>query len=176
MHTARCICYNFREGNVIKDRRDRTKREQMLYAFAGGAEAMQRLAAAHYRRCLTDPVLTQVFGKTGRPGHVEHLAAWLGEVFGGPATYSEHLGGHAGMVRHHLRLGITEEQRQRFVEAMMESAAEVGLPDDPEFRQQLREYFEWGSGVAKYFSNASDPHPPESEPTPLWGWDGRIKG
>src|SRR5262245_47698755 len=39
---------------------------------------------AQYRRCLTDPVLTQIFGTQGRPGHAEHLAAWLGEVLVGP--------------------------------------------------------------------------------------------
>jgi truncated hemoglobin YjbI len=30
---------------------------QTLYEFAGGRDAIVRLARAHYRRCLDDPVL-----------------------------------------------------------------------------------------------------------------------
>jgi len=28
--------------------------------------------------------------------HPKRVAAWLGETFGGPATYTEHLGGYEG--------------------------------------------------------------------------------
>jgi hemoglobin len=34
-------------------------------------------------------------------------------VFGGPKTYSETLGGHPNMVRHHLGKMLTEAQRRR---------------------------------------------------------------
>ena len=53
-----------------------------IFEHLGGADALRRLAEAQYRRCLTDPILIPVFGARERPGHVEHLAAWLGEVFG----------------------------------------------------------------------------------------------
>ena len=56
--------------------------EPTIFEHVGGADALRRLADAQYRRCLADPALIQVFGTQGRPGHVEHLAAWLGEVFG----------------------------------------------------------------------------------------------
>ena len=42
-----------------------------IYEYLGGARALHALAAAQYRRCLTDPVLAEVFGTQGRPGHVE---------------------------------------------------------------------------------------------------------
>ena len=56
--------------------------------FAGGPEAFRRLAEIQYSRCLEDPVLQEIFGTEGRPDHVEHLAAWLTEVFGGEPRYT----------------------------------------------------------------------------------------
>ncbi len=144
--------------------------ESTLFEHAGGAAAFLRLADAHYRRCLTDPVLIPVFGTRGRPGHVEHLAAWLGEVFGGPDVYTRQLGGHGGLLRHHANLSITEEQRRRFVEVFMEAADEAGLPADQPFRRRLREYLEWGSGIAKEVSKPGA-DVTSTEPIPRWGWD-----
>lgn len=72
-----------------------------MFEPLGGNEALLRLAAAQYRRCFTDPVLTPVFGTLGRPGHVEHFASWLGEVFGGPDAYTDELGGHGSLLPHH---------------------------------------------------------------------------
>src|SRR5262245_10169228 len=104
--------------------------EPTIFEHAGGADALHRLADAQYRRCLTDPVLIQVVGTQGRPGHVDHLAAWLGEVFGGPDFYTRDLGGHGALLRHHANRAITEEQRRRFVEAFLEAADEAELPTD----------------------------------------------
>src|SRR6185436_7790006 len=72
-------------------------REPTIFEHLGGAAALRRLAEAQYRRCLTDPILIPVFGAQGRAGHVEHLAAWLGEVFGGPDSYTRELGGHGAL-------------------------------------------------------------------------------
>ena len=43
--------------------------------------------------------------------HPQHVALWLGELFGGPARYTEERGGYAAMLRHHIDLQITTEQR-----------------------------------------------------------------
>src|SRR5260221_13492454 len=99
-----------------------------MYEFAGGQSAFERLAEAQYRRCLDDPILSQVFGTVADPDHAPRLAAWLAEVFGGPKTYSEGYGGHDGMIAYHLNGAFTEEQRIRFVEVMMEAADEGGCP------------------------------------------------
>src|SRR4029453_14742910 len=90
--------------------------ETTIFEHLGGADALRRLADAQYRRCLTDPVLTEVFGTRARPEHVDHLAAWLGEVFGGPDSYTRELGGHGALLRHHANRSITQAQRRRFVE------------------------------------------------------------
>ena len=140
-----------------------------IYQYAGGADAMRRLATAQYDRCLHDPVLIEVFGTTPHPDHAEHLASWLGEVFGGPAIYTEQHGGHSGLLRHHGNLQITEPQRQRFVEVFMAAADEVGLPDAERFRTRLREYLDWGSAIAVEVSQPGAELSTD-QPVPQWGW------
>jgi hemoglobin len=147
----------------------KTQGGQSPYEYAGGAAAFERLAEAHYRRCLTDPVLTQQFGTVAKPEHAARLAAWLGEVFGGPKTYSENFGGHAAMVGHHRGRAISEEQRARFVEAMMEAADEAALPTDSAFRERFRAYLEWGTRIAVHYSSPGAA-PPPPEDVPSWGW------
>jgi hemoglobin len=104
-----------------------------------------------------------------RPEHAARLAAWLGEVFGGPKTYSERYGGHAALVEHHRSRAISEKQRARFVEAMMEAADEAALPADPAFRERFRAYLEWGTRIAVHYS-APGAAPPPPEDVPSWGW------
>ena len=145
-------------------------REPTIFEHIGGADALLRLAEAQYRRCLTDPVLIPVFGTQGRPGHVENLAAWLGEVFGGPDLYTRELGGHGTLLRHHANLSIAEAQRQRFVEIFVEAADEAGLPRDERFRRRFREYIEWGSRIAVEISQPGASLT-TSEPVPRWDWE-----
>jgi hemoglobin len=140
-----------------------------IFEYAGGREAMLRLAEAHYRRCLTDPVLAEVFGGRERPEHVAHLADWLSEVFGGPGYYTDLHGGHGALLRHHAGLNITEPQRERFVTAFMESVDEAELPDDPALRERLRAYVEWGTRVAVGVSQPGA-DTDSTDPVPRWGW------
>ena len=140
-----------------------------MFAYAGGAEALQALAETHYGRCVTDPLLSEVFGSEAHPDHVARLADWLGEVLGGPDRYTQLHGGHHALLRQHAGRGITEEQRRRFVEIFLESADAVGLPDHPVFRTRLREYLDWGTGIAKDVSQSSEVLETD-EPVPVWGW------
>ena len=102
--------------------------------------------------------------------HPAHVAAFIGEVFGGPKTYSEKHGGHREMVMHHLGKHLTEEQRRRWINLLADAADAVGLPDDPEFRSAFMGYVEWGSRLAKMNSNLGETCDPETEPMPAWGW------
>lgn len=143
--------------------------EPTIFEHIGGTDALIHLADAQYRRCLTDPILIEVFGTHGHPGHVEHLAAWLGEVFGGPDTYTRELGGHGALLRHHAGLAITEPQRRRFVEVFLEAADEAGLPKDERFRRRFREYLEWGTQIAVEVSQPGA-DTTTTQPVPRWGW------
>jgi hemoglobin len=139
-----------------------------LYEWLGGAPALSTLFDRFYEKVPNDPVLAPVFADMS-PDHSQHVAAWLGEVFGGPPTYSTAHGGHHHMISRHLGRAITEEQRRRWVTLLLDTADEVGLPADPEFRASLVGYLEWGSRLAVMFS-ASDEAPAVPEPMPTWDW------
>jgi Truncated hemoglobins len=102
--------------------------------------------------------------------HFQHVAEFIGEVLGGPADYSAHHGGHANMIRHHLGKGITDEQRKRWVQLLLETADEQGLPSDPEFRSALVAYLEWGSRLAVINSALPTDTPVTDAPMPAWNW------
>jgi hypothetical protein len=97
------------------------------------------------------------------------VAKWLGEVFGGPACYSDEYGGYQRMLAQHLGKALTEERRARWVELMSRSAEEAGMPADPEFRSAFAAYIEWGSRIALENSQLAA-KPPEGMPMPHWGW------
>ena len=139
-----------------------------LFAWAGGADALRRLTEVFYNRVLDDPVLAPVFARMS-PDHRAHVALWLGEVFGGPTTYTDELGGYPAMLRHHLGLELTEEQRSRWAALIAASADEAGLPDDPEFRSAFVAYVEWGTRIALANSQPGAGPMPEA-PVPHWGW------
>jgi len=139
-----------------------------LYDWAGGADSFARLTAIFYDKVLKDPVLEPVF-RSMSPDHPAHVAAFIGEVFGGPKTYSATLGGHAAMIQHHLNRHLTEEQRRRWISLLIDSADESGLPDDPEFRSAFVAYIEWGTRLAR-LNSQEGASPALHEPMPSWGW------
>ena len=139
-----------------------------LYEWAGGATALRRLTEVFYDRVLDDDVLAPVFAHMS-PDHRQHVALWLGEVFGGPTTYTNELGGYPAMLRHHIGLSLTEQQRVRWAGLIAASADEAGLPDDPEFRSAFVAYVEWGTRIALANSQPGATPFPEA-PVPHWGW------
>src|ERR1700716_2205456 len=72
-----------------------------MFEFAGGEPAFLALAAAHHERCLQDPELNHPFSHGVNPEHIDRLAAYWAEVFGGPARFSELYGGHSAMLGLH---------------------------------------------------------------------------
>ena len=144
-----------------------------LFEWLGGNEALIRLTTRFYQHVKGDAVLAPVFAHMGAD-HPGHVAAFLGEVLGGPASYSEQHGGHAHMVQQHLNRHLSQEQRRRWVSLLLETADELSMPDDPEFRSALVGYLEWGSRLAVINSQpgATADH---DAPMPKWGW-GEVKG
>ena len=102
-------------------------------------------------------------------GHPKHVAAWLAETFGGPATYTLEHGGYHHMVHQHAGLSLTEEQRRPWIDRMLTTADLVGLPNDPDFRAAFVAYLEWGTRIA-LFNSASGTSLIEHGPVPKWGW------
>ena len=140
-----------------------------LSEWAGGPEALLSLTRAFYGKVADDLVLAPVFAAMGAD-HPAHVAAFIGEVFGGPKAYSAAGGGHASMISHHLGRHLTEAQRRRWVELMIDTADAVGLPDDPEFRAAFVGYLEWGTRLAVINSDDGAMPPPVDAPMPTWDW------
>ena len=140
-----------------------------LYEWAGAHEAFQRLINAFYDRVEADDLLSGFFPGGVHDEHRQHVTAWWDEVFGGPSTYTESLGGYEHMLAKHVGLGITPEQRFRFASLMSLAADDAGLPADPEFRSALVAYLEWGTRLAMENSQPGA-QVIEQAPVPRWGW------
>jgi hemoglobin len=146
-----------------------------MFEFAGGSPAFLRLAKAFHRRCLEDPVLAHPFSHPGNPHHVERLADYWAEVFGGPPRYSTSFGGHSGMLRIHAGQEADTDLGVRFLACFMQAVDDAGLPADTEFRANLRHYMEWAvADVLSYSPSGSSV--PMGLPIPRWDWDGRASG
>jgi hemoglobin len=140
-----------------------------LYDWAGGEPAFAGLINAFYDRVEADELLSPLFPGGVTQEHRLHVIAWWCEVFGGPARYSDELGGYERMVAKHRDLAITPEQRFRFASLMSLAADDAKLPDDPEFRAAFVAYVEWGSRLAQHNSQPGAAVV-EHAPVPRWGW------
>ena len=140
-----------------------------LFAWAGGMPAFEKLTSVFYNKVLHDELLEPVFRHMS-PHHQMHVAHFLAEVFGGPSTYSASEGSHFKMIQKHLGKHLTEQHRKRWVQLLLESADEINLPDDPEFRSAFVAYIEWGTRIAVLNSNESSITMNPDEPMPVWGW------
>jgi CDGSH-type Zn-finger protein/truncated hemoglobin YjbI len=154
---------NFHDPQVDEEQ------EPTLFSWVGGLPALVRMTHLFYDKYIPqEPLLRPLFVEMS-PDHPERVAAWLGEVFGGPKSYSEPYGGYARMLSQHVGKQITEEQRERWVSLLCQAADEAGVPNDPEFRSAFMSYIEWGSRLAVE-NSATNAHPPLQMPMPHWNW------
>ena len=140
-----------------------------LYEWAGGQAVIRRLMDCFYDRVERDQLLSPYFPGGVSEEHRAHVSTWWSEVLGGPAGYTEDLGGYENMLAHHRGLAIAPEERHRFVSLLSLAADDAGLPDDPEFRSALVAYAEWGSRLAMHNSQPGA-KVFEHAPVPRWGW------
>ena len=141
-----------------------------LYEWAGGHEAFERLIDSFYDRVEGDELISPLFPDGVSREHRDNVILWWSEVFGGPADYTEKLGGYPRMVGKHKDLAITPEQRLRFTTLMSLAADDARLPDDPEFRSAFMAYVEWGTRLALHNSQPGEKDVPQEAPVPRWGW------
>ena len=139
-----------------------------LSAWVGGEARLREVVERFYAIAKEDPFLAPIFSHVDA-AHTQHVARFLDEVFGGPATYSAAHGGHHEMVRRHVGKHFTEEHRRRWLALWLRAADDVGLPDDPEFRSALTGYLEWGTRLA-VINSQLETVPASLGPMPRWGW------
>jgi hemoglobin len=145
------------------------KRVPTLYEWAGDISTFETLFGKFYDKVLKDELLGEVF-KHMSPEHRTHVAHFVAEVFGGGNLYTNDGGSHAKMVGKHIGKMLTEEKRQRWVQLLLQTADEVGLKSDPEFRSAFVGYLEWGSRIAVINSQLTENPVQHTEPMPKWGW------
>jgi hemoglobin len=141
-----------------------------LYEWVGGNEVLEKLTRLFYQKVMKDELLFPVF-KNMSADHSEHVAHFIGEVFNGPELYSgRDAGTHYKMIQHHVGKMLDEEKRKRWIDLLLQTADEIGLADDPEFRSSLLAYLEWGSRIAVINSRKTENPIDVNEPMPKWGW------
>jgi hemoglobin len=146
-----------------------------LYEWMCGAEVIENLFRTFYEKVKRDSILAPVFAQMPET-HFLTVAHFVAEVLGGPKLYSgDGKHSHSTMVAKHLGRQLTEGQRKHWVSLLLETADELKLPDDPEFRSALVGYLEWGSRIAVINSQGTTNAIDSSTPMPRWGW-GEVKG
>ena len=141
-----------------------------LYEWAGDMKTFKTLFERFYKKVLKDDILGDVF-RAMSSEHVRHVAHFVAEVFGGDKLYTtEDSGSHAKMIGKHIGRMLTEDKRQRWVHLLLQTADEVGLKSDPEFRSAFVGYIEWGTRLAVINSQLTENPMETDEPMPKWGW------
>jgi len=151
-----------------------TKPIPTLYEWIGGMAVIESLFTSFYKKVLNDELLEPIF-KHMSTSHQIHVAHFIAEVFGGPKLYSQEDGSHFKMIQKHLGRHLTEKHRQRWASLLVETADELHIPADPEFRSAFVAYIEWGTRIAVLNSHETELLMGLDEPMPTWGW-GEPKG
>ena len=123
-----------------------------VFELIGGAQMIERLVDAFYRRVQAHPNLSQLFPQDITPIRNKQLK-FLTQFFGGPQLYTlEH--GHPMMRARHLPHPITPERAREWLSCMAAAMDEVGL-EGP-----VRTYM-WERIVltARHMINSEDPVP-----------------
>ena len=139
-----------------------------VYEWAGGQDTFEKLTEVFYAKVSNDEMLGDLFRDMSSE-HSKYVAHFLSEVLGGPKLYTgESKRSHAHMISRHVGRKLDETQRKRWVQLFLESADEIGMPDDPEFRAALVGYLEWGSRMAVTNSQLTESPMDQNTPMPNW--------
>src|SRR5262245_41835751 len=111
------------------DQHTGASRPPTLYEALGGSEGVLQLAAAWHELVLSDEIVAHAFSHGFHPQHTERLAAYWGEAWGGPATYSEQYGDESSVVRIHSGNGPHEEMDRRAIDCFDRAMDDIEITD-----------------------------------------------
>src|SRR5215213_7495674 len=98
-----------------------------VFEALGGAERVQQLAHAWHEQVMADEIVVHAFSHGFDPQHTERLAAYWGEAWGGPPTYSEQYGSESSVVRMHSGNGPHEEMDGHAIECFDRAMNDIML-------------------------------------------------
>ncbi len=108
-----------------------------VFEVVGGQPFFDALVARFYERVELDPTLRPLYPADLAPG-IRALALFLGQYWGGPATYSEEKG-HPRLRMRHAPFPIAQPERDAWLQAMLAALDESDAPEVA--REMMREYF-----------------------------------
>jgi hemoglobin len=114
---------------------------ETVFVRAGGQPFFDALVERFYARVEADAELRAIYPEDLEPGK-RALALFLGQYWGGPATYSAEKG-HPRLRMRHAPFAIGEREREAWLAAMLAAVADA--PPDPDVADALRDYFEMAS-------------------------------
>jgi hemoglobin len=133
-----------------------------IYDQVGGGPAFARLALALHERCVADPVLNHPFDRPDlKPDHLERLASYLAEVFGGPPVYSRSYGGETAMQEVHACNEPQVEMYGRFLDCFVTAIDDAGFADEPGLRTAMRSFMETALARMQAYAPAGSTVPPD---------------
>lgn len=135
-----------------------------LYDEMGGGPAILAVAHAWHERCLADDVVAHAFHKGFRDDHTERLAAYWGEVLGGPPVYSRGMGDESHVVRLHSGNGEHDEMDRRAVRFFAEALTEAQVPE--RLHAELVAWFDRANQVVNHRYPTAD-RVPDGLPMPV---------
>ncbi len=112
---------------LIEDASEHDTRQvaQRFYENIGGAEFFERLTSAFYQHVMADEVLAPLF--KGNPAHhAERLARHYNRMYGKPDLTE---GWDERFLRSHLQAVISNEHRERWLNAMRRAGTEAQAPE-----------------------------------------------
>ena len=130
-----------------------------------GSERITALAQAWHDRATADEVVGHAFSHGFNTDHVQRIAAYWAEAWGGPTAYTDAMGDESAVVRMHSGDGEHDEMDERAEEAFVAAAHDVGLADD--ICVELRAYWRWETVHLNAYPD-SDEHVPDGMPFALW--------
>jgi hemoglobin len=137
-----------------------------LYDAMGGAEAVLAVTHSWHERVLADPVVSHAFEHGYRDDHTERLAAYWGEVLGGPAAYSGSMGDESHVVRLHTGNGPHDEMDRRAVDCFAAALQDAGVPG--ELHERLVSWFRDANEYVNHHFPSADAVP-DGLPMPVVG-------
>lgn len=146
-----------------------------VYEAAGGADGLERLAAAWHTRVIADEVVSHAFSHGFHPEHTKRLAAYWAEALGGPATFSALYGDETSVVRLHSgNGGPHDEMDRRAIVCFDQALIDVGLGKADPVAHVLHDYFAWATmtTMSRYQRSADDV--PDHLEIPKWSWAGLV--
>ena len=133
-----------------------------------GPDRITALAQAWHDRATADAVVGHAFAHGFDPDHVQRIAAYWGQAWGGPAAYTKTMGDESTVVRMHSGEGGHREMDERAEECFVAAARDVGLAED--VCDELRAYWRWETVQLNAHPDSAE-EVPAGLPFPLWPGD-----